>query len=181
MEIRKSDESDKAEIERIHIAAFGEEEAPVITDLVNGLFTDKTAMPLLSLVAVEHDQLIGHALYTKAKITQTKKPVSTRILAPLAVLPGAQKMGIGSKLISAGLEQLKKSGVELVFVLGHPGYYQRCGFTPAGPLGFEAPYPIPEEHATAWMVQALNDNVIGRIKGKVQCSEVLNQPEHWLE
>lgn len=181
LEIRKSNETEKAEIYEIHKLAFGEEKGPEIANLVKDLFTDKTAMPLLSLVAVENDKLIGHILFSKAKITQPDEPVSVQILAPLAVLPEAQKTGIGSKLINEGLEQLKESGVELIFVLGHPEYYPRCGFTPAGKLGFEAPYYIPEEHAGAWMVQELNGNAIGKIKGKVQCSEVLNQPEHWRE
>ena len=181
MEARKSTETDRAEIGNIHVAAFGEDKGPEIAALVNGLFEDKTAVPRLSLVAVENGQLIGHILYTKAVLTGADKPVSVQLLAPLAVLPEAQAKGVGGKLIKAGLRQLKESGVELVFVLGHPDYYPRSGFTPAGVLGFEAPYPIPEEHAGAWMVQALKEGVIVRAKGKVQCSEVLDRPEHWRE
>ncbi len=181
MEVRKSTETDKTEIEKIHAKAFGEEKGQEIADLVNELFADKTALPMLSLVAVEKGALIGHILYTKAVLTGTAKPVSTQLLAPLAVLPEAQAKGVGGKLIKAGLSQLKDAGVELVFVLGHPDYYPRSGFTPAGVLGFEAPYPIPEEHAGAWMVQALKEGVIGRVKGRVQCSQVLNQPQHWRE
>ena len=181
MEIRKSTESEKAEILEIHKAAFGEEKGPEIAALVGDLFTDKTAVPVLSLIAEEKNRLIGHILFTKVKIIQTEKPATAQILAPLAVLPESQKSGVGSKLINEGLGQLRKSGVELVFVLGHPEYYSRCGFTPAGALGFEAPYPIPEEHAAAWMVQELQEGVIGSIKGKVQCSEVLDEPQHWRE
>ena len=48
---------------------------------------------------------------------------------------------------------MAESGVELVFVLGHPDYYPRHGFKPAGALGFEAPYPIPDKNVNAWMVQ----------------------------
>jgi len=181
LEIRKSTEADRGDIEKIHTKAFGEKKGPEIAELVNGLFDDKTAMPLLSLVAVENDQLIGHILYTKSVLTGNDKPISIRLLAPLAVLPDAQSKGVGSKLIKEGISQLRDAGVELVFVLGHPEYYPRCGFTTAGVLGFEAPYPIPEEHADAWMVQALEDGVIGHVKGKVQCSKVLNQPQHWRE
>ena len=181
MVIRKSNESDKIEIEKIHIAAFGEEKGPVIADLVKGLLIDKTAIPILSLVAEANNRLTGHILYTKVEIANASEAVSAQILAPLAVLPDVQKTGIGCKLIHEGLEQLKKSGVELVFVLGHPTYYPRCGFTPAGELGFEAPYPIPEKYADAWMVLELKGGVIGKIKGKVQCSEVLDSPEHWRE
>lgn len=181
MEIRKSTETDRGNIGKIHTAAFGEEKGPEIAALVNGLFDDKTAMPWLSLVAVENDRLIGHILYTKSELTQTDTPVSIQLLAPLAVLPDAQAKGVGRQLIEEGLRQLKDSGVALVFVLGHPDYYPRCGFVTAGALGFEAPYPIPDEHASAWMVQALKEGVIGHVKGKIQCSEVLNQPQHWRE
>ena len=88
---------------------------------------------------------------------------------------------MGSRLIEEGLRQLKAAEVDLVFVLGHPDYYPRCGFTPAGVLGFDAPYPIPDQHAGAWMVQALKDGVIGRVNGTVQCAKVLNHPRHWRE
>jgi putative acetyltransferase len=76
---------------------------------------------------------------------------------------------------------LSESGVELVFVLGHPDYYPRYGFKPAGVLGYEAPYPIPDEQADAWMVQELRPGVIDSVSGKVICADVMNQPEHWRE
>lgn len=90
MKIRESNETDKVEIDKIHTKAFGEKKGPEIAELVNGLFADKTAMPLLSLVAVENDQLVGHILYTKAALEGTDKPVSIHLLAPLAVLPNTK-------------------------------------------------------------------------------------------
>ena len=87
----------------------------------------------------------------------------------------------GTIKINTGLDYLKKRGVELVFVLGHPTYYPRCGFTPAGVLGYEAPFPIPEECAPAWMVQQLQGNSLGAVKGKVQCSKMLDREEYWRE
>ncbi len=181
MEIRQSTETDKADIERIQNKAFGEAHGPEIAALVNGLFDDETAEPLLSLVAVQNNKLIGHILFTKALLTETASSVSIRILAPLAVLPEAQKQGVGARLIEEGLGLLKRSDVELVFVLGHPDYYPRSGFKPAGADGFKAPCPIPDENAGAWMVQELRPGVIGSLKGTVKCSDVLNQPEHWRE
>ena len=64
---------------------------------------------------------------------------SLSLLAPLAVLPDYQKQGVGG-IISHGLKLLTAAGIDLVFVLGHPGYYPRYGFKPAGVQGFEAPY-----------------------------------------
>ena len=181
MKIRRSTESDNTDILNIHTQAFGEKKGAEIADLVSGLLGDKTALPLLSLVAVDNTKTIGHILFTKTEVTQTTESVSAQILAPLAILPDSQRKGVGGLLIKEGLKQLKDSGVELVFVLGHPDYYTRSGFNPAGILGYEAPYHIPEEHAGAWMVQELCSGVIGKVKGKVQCSDVLSQPQHWRE
>jgi len=181
LEIRKAIESDRKEILNVHNQAFDKEKGPEIAKLVDDLLNDKTAMPILSLVAVENERIIGHVLYTKATITQTKLAISAQILAPLAILPDEQKKGIGEKLINEGIGQLKELGTELVFVLGHPSYYPRCGFFPAGEQGFEAPYPIPEEHAAAWMVQSLNGDALETANGKVQCSKILNEPQHWRE
>jgi len=84
-------------------------------------------------------------------------------------------------VIREGLKQLAESSVDLVFVLGHSDYYSKFGFRTAGELGFEAPYSIPSEHADAWMMQELKVGIIGSIEGRVQCSKVLNQPQHWRE
>ena len=181
MKIRSSHKTDRLEIEKIHTAAFGKVKGPVIGKLVHDLFDDKTAKPILSLIAVEKKKIIGHVLFTKVNIAHSPVKVSAQILAPLAVLPDFQAAGIGRRLIKEGLDRLKKAGVTLVFVLGHPNYYPRSGFTPAGKLGFEAPYHIPEEHAGAWMVTALSPGIIGKAKGKVECSEILDQPQHWRE
>ena len=181
MEIRESNEADRVYIENIHMKAFGEDKGPEIADLVNELFDDGTAEPLLSLVAVENGKPVGHVLFTKARMVETDTPVSARLLAPLAVIPDAQGKGVGAGLIHEGLRLLKRAGVELVFVLGHPGYYPRCGFVTAGRLGFVAPYPIPDEHADAWMVQELKEGSVGAVRGKVQCSVALDRPEHWRE
>jgi putative acetyltransferase len=97
------------------------------------------------------------------------------------VIPEAQSQGIGSHLIKEGLRRLSASGVELVFVLGDPAYYSRSGFQPASVLGFEAPFPIAEEIADAWMVQELRPGVIGSVTGKVFCADALNKPEYWRE
>ena len=181
MEIRKSTESDLNDVLDVERQAFGTEKGPEIAGLVNGLLHDPSAMPLLSLIAVDDDKAIGHILFTKARIADSQESISAVILAPLAVIPEAQSRGVGGRLIQEGLRLLLESGVDLVFVLGHPGYYPRHGFKPAGALGFEAPYPIPDEHADAWMVQELHPGVIGSISGKVICADVLNQPEHWRE
>ena len=178
--IRESTESDLINLLNVEKQAFGEDEGPEVVDLVKGLLNDPTAKPLLSLIALKGQRVIGHILFTKARINENDQ-ISVAILAPLAVIPDAQRQGVGGKLIAEGLSMLTESGVELVFVLGHPNYYPRYGFKPAGIHGFEAPYPMPEEIATAWMVQELSPGIIGNVRGRVLCANKLDRPEYWRE
>lgn len=177
MNIREATDSDLDDVLHVERAAFGSEEEP---ELVRNLLLDPSAKPRLSLLAVEEGRAVGHILFTKASLAE-KHTVVISLLAPLAVVPDFQGQGIGGQLIQSGLERLSTSGIDLVFVLGHPGYYPRYGFKPASPLGFEAPYPIPAQDADAWMVQALRPNVIGTVSGKVVCADMLDRPEYWRE
>jgi len=178
MHIREATENDLDDVLFIEREAFGHEKE---SELVRELISDPSARPCLSLLAFKDKRAIGHILFTAVHLTDTQDKASAVILAPLAVVPDSQNQGVGGKLIERGLELLSESGVELVFVLGHPEYYPRYGFRPAGRLGFEAPYPIPDIHADAWMVQALRPGVIGSVSGKVVCGDSLNKPEHWRE
>lgn len=178
LQIREAVETDLNDVLSIERLAFGyDKEANLVRDLLR----DPSAKPLLSLLAFKKDRAVGHILFTTARLSGTQETASIVILAPLAIVPDAQKQGIGGKLIEQGLKLLSKSGVDLVFVLGHPEYYPRYGFKPAGHLGFEAPYPIPDKYAGAWMVQAFRSGVIGTVRGKVICADELNKPEHWRE
>lgn len=181
MEIRSSRHADIDAIAKLHREAFGPQEGEVVAALAIDLLGDPTARPVLSLLAEENGELRGHVLFSSVSVVDGSLSVPGRILAPVGVSSKVQGMGIGSRLIRAGLEQLRAVGVRLVFVLGHPSYYPRFGFEPAGRLGLEAPYPVPDRVADAWMVLELEAGHLGHVKGTVQCAEVLNQPEHWRE
>ena len=178
MIIKNATDSDLNDVLRIQTEAFGHNKE---SNLVNDLLNDDSAKPLLSLLAIDDEEAVGHILFTKVRITGNENALSAMILAPLAILPDAQGKGIGGKLIDEGLKQLSDSNFDLVFVLGHPEYYPRFGFKTAGVRGFEAPYPIPDKNASAWMVQELRPGIIGRLSGKIICADMLNEPEHWRE
>jgi putative acetyltransferase len=178
MEIIEAGAADLDRVLEVEKTAFGSDEE---AELVRKLLLDETAKPLLSLLALEAEKAVGHILFTNAGLTGSAAGVRVSILAPLAVIPEAQNTGIGGRLIEEGLRLLKEQGGELVFVLGHPGYYPRHGFQPAGALGLDAPYPIPENDADAWMVRELRPGILGTVSGKVVCAEKLDQPEYWAE
>jgi putative acetyltransferase len=96
LEIRRSIESDIAAILQAERHAFGDAEGPEIAELVKELLNDPSAMPLLSLLALNDGNAVGHILFTRTRLSSSSESVSTSILAPLAVIPEAQSQGIGS-------------------------------------------------------------------------------------
>ena len=180
MKIQEAKQADLEELLAVEEKAFGQNEGPEIVKLISDVLTDPTARPLLSLVALKGERIIGHVLFTSAELSLDPE-LDIKLLAPLAVLPGEQNRGVGGQLIEKGLQILSQKGVKLVFVLGHPNYYPRFGFKEAGKLGFEAPYPIPGEIAAAWMVRELDPGTIGKLTGRVICANAINRPKYWRE
>jgi predicted N-acetyltransferase YhbS len=177
--MRPACEADRAAILALHRVAFGPEEGPVIADLVAALLDDPTAEPRLSLLAERAGRPVGHILFTRATLSPDRGGLSLHLLAPLAVDPEAQGAGLGGALIRHGLARLRQDHADLVFVLGHPGYYPRHGFRPC--RGIAAPYPIPAEHAEAWMVQELTPGALDRAgRAVLHCAEMLDQRRYWV-
>lgn len=176
--IRETQEADLDKLLSVIRAAFGSE---VEADLTNALLDDPSARPSLSLLALKNNRPVGHILFTAARIVGPENPPSASLLAPLSVVPDTQGKGVGGRLIAEGLNRLRKTSIDLVFVLGHPDYYPRHGFETAANHGLNAPYPIAEEHTDAWMVQALRPDLLGTCAGTLTCANAINAPEYWQE
>lgn len=181
VQVQQALESDWLDIHSVVVEAFGCGQGRELAGLIADLLKDKSAAPQLSLVATVSNTLAGHILFTNAHLKNSRRKISASILAPLSVRPRYQGQGIGGQLISEGINQLRTAGFDLVFVLGHPKYYSRHGFTPAGVKGLVAPHPIPPENADAWMVQELHPRLTDAVSGQVRCAETLNNPKYWQE
>ncbi len=181
VQIKLSCEDHRPAIDSIAIAAFGEAEGEEIVYLINALMIDKSAQPVLSLVASTTERVVGHILFSRAGLVGAGREISAMLLAPLAVHPDFQGKGIGGRLVEEGLRRLKQAGNDLVFVLGHPGYYPRFGFVEAGVNGFQAPYPILAKNAGAWMVHAMRPGLINEVDGRVICAASIDDVKYWQE
>ena len=172
IEIRDSLPAELPAIKALHLAAFGDEESEEVAQLAIDLV--RCPEPVLSLVAVSNGQLLGHIVFSP--VTFTDNPELTgSILSPMGVSPAAQKRGIGSQLIAAGLDHLKQAGVDAVFVLGDPAYYGRSGFHCNHQV--QTPYPVP--YPEAWQVLELMPGVLEGREGSISCVEPLMVPGLW--
>ena len=139
--IRPEEPGDYDAVAQVNEAAF---ERPAEAKLVNAL--RELAYPVISLVATIEDQVVGHILFTPVIAEEALiSPGLIMGLAPMAVVPGFQRKGVGSQLVEAGLDACVQLGCTAIVVLGHPEYYPRFGFAPASRFGIRCEYEVPDE------------------------------------
>lgn len=166
--VREESEADVPAVRQLNELAFGRTQE---ASLVDALRT--SAHTLVSLVAVENGEVVGHILFSPVSI-EPDEPILTAAeaaagaamgLAPMAVLPQHQNRGIGSQLVRAGLEACLSLGCAVVVVLGHPEYYPRFGFVPASRLGLRSEYDVPDE---VFMATQLVPGALDGLRGLVK-------------
>ena len=155
--IRSETRSDVPAIHRVHVEAFGQ---PDEADLVDALRA--AGVLRISLVAAEEGVVVGHVAFSPVVVRDGVSTINALGLAPMAVLPGWQGRGIGSRLVRAGLTACGETPYGLVFVLGAARFYGRFGFQPAEPWGVTWEHDGPPG---AFMVQALHPGVLRGIRG----------------
>ena len=140
MTIRNEQPQDIEAISRLTEVAFRNEVHSSHTEhfIVNAL--RRTGQLSISLVAAEHDEILGHVAISPVSISSGV--TGWYGLGPISVRPDRQGKGIGSALMWAALQQLRQQGAAGCVVLGDPAYYGRFGFK-AHP-GLELPDVPPE-------------------------------------
>lgn len=128
-------------------------------DIVNALRKGDAFIPELSLVAEMDGQLVGHILFTRAKVNQDE----VLVLAPLSVKPEYQRQGVGKALIAEGHRIAKQLGYAYSLVLGSETYYPQMGYLPAQQLGIEVPEGIPQENFMAIQLQENAKSICGAV------------------
>lgn len=96
----------------------------------------RAAAVTLSLVAVRHQTVVGHVLFSPLPIDlDVGRTVAGAALAPVAVSPSWQWRGISS----AGRARLAGRAIAGVVVLGDPAWYRRFGFAAPLAAGLHCP------------------------------------------
>lgn len=136
-------------VRKVNEAAFETDMEAALVDMLR-----ENGKIVLSLVADIGGEIAGHILFTDIEMRQGCSGACILGLAPMAVRPEWQGMGIGSALVRRGLEDCRELGYRGVVVLGHPAFYPRFGFAPASGHGITCVYEVPDE---AFMAVALAD------------------------
>lgn len=158
MNIRLETADDEAQVRAVNQQAFGRPEEAGIVDRL------RVSCPeAISLVADDGGEVVGHIIFTVAFIDTPKGKLWGRGLAVMAVLPGRQRQGIGSRLVERGLELLREQGCPFVIVVGHPEYYPRFGFKRASGYNLSSQWEnMPDD---AFMVLVFDEGAMQGVSG----------------
>jgi putative acetyltransferase len=156
--IREETDRDHEAVRLVNRLAFGKDaEARLVDALRDGGFSR------VSLVAEQDGQVVGHILFSDLSNVTASGTVAALALAPMAVLPGFQRQGIGSALVRRGLEVCRERGHRIVVVLGHADFYPRFGFSAKLAARLESPYGGGPSHMAAELVPGALDGVAGKV------------------
>lgn len=162
--VRAERSGDRAAVFGVQSAAFP---SPAEARLVDRL--REQATPLVSLVADTRDGVQGHVMFTPVTHEPSAggPPADLGLfgLAPLAVAPDWQGMGLGAGLAKAGLKRVQLVGARACVVLGDPKYYRRFGFRAASDWGLSLPFPVP---TGAFQAIEFQDGALGGAEGTIQ-------------
>lgn len=124
--IRRETSADVAAIEAVTVAAFREAQHSSGTEqfIVNQL--RKAGRLLVSLVAENSDNVVGHIAVSPVSISDGTE--GWYGLGPVSVIPEYQRQGTGFLLMEAALAELRDREAAGCVVLGEPHYYGRFGF-----------------------------------------------------
>lgn len=143
--IRSATAGDRAAICAVEEEAFGrDDEANLVDKLV--AVGDGT----LELVAERDGRIVGHVLFTRLFVDGPGGRFGAVALAPLAVVPDAQRKGVGTALVEEAHRMLQEAGETLSVVLGEPDYYGRFGYEHSRAASFDCDWQCEALQALAW-------------------------------
>jgi putative acetyltransferase len=163
IEIRSERVGDEDSIDLVNCTAFGKMDEAHIPRLLRQYYPCFDRQ--YSITAWDRNRMVGHALFSPARIRFMDETIVALAVAPVAVIPEYQKRGIGEMMMNYGHEMGCRDGFLLAFLCGHPEYYPRMKYIPCfgfakiiiesdklpGPSHMLTPYPVRESDIP-WLV-----------------------------
>jgi putative acetyltransferase len=166
--IRQEQPDDVAAVRAVNETSFGQPAEATIVDSIRAACHDA-----VSLVAVTDNHIVGHILFSPVLVSGENGSVEVMGLGPMAVAPEQQRQGIGTLLVQAGIDSLRKRNCPCIVVVGHPAYYPRFGFVPASRHGLFCQWEgVPDE---AFMVLILDKEAMAGVSGTARYRDEFDQ------
>ena len=158
----------------VFTASEGAQAGSSLEKLVSQLASHPSPDEVLGFGAFEDEQLRGAIYFSRLDFGDSHRVF---MLSPVAVSSAYQRRGVGQKLITEGLAQLRTQGVEVVVTYGDPAYYGKFGFQAMSQRLISPPYPLSMPQG--WLGLALSGESLPAIFGKPSCVTAFNDEALW--
>ena len=177
--IRQETHKDFKEIISLILRSFSEgtdySDGTDIIALVEEIRDSEYYIPELSFVAELDGKLVGHFLFSRFPLSSTpngvhigdKEEKNIVMLAPVAVHADHFHQGIGSAMLTQGIEKVRNAGYKGITVEGDYHFYNRIGFKTSSKFNIYPTSGIPMKEPRCMMCQETYEGALKNIKGYI--------------
>ncbi len=143
-----------------------------IIALVEEIRDSEYYIPELSFVAELNDTIVGHFLFSRFPLSPAKEgghgdAANTEIvmLAPVSVHADYFRQGIGTAMLTMGIEKVKEMGFKGITVEGNYKFYNQVGFRTSSEYNIFPTSGIPMQEPRCMMCQETYKGSLDGIQG----------------
>ncbi|MBT3232158.1 MAG: GNAT family N-acetyltransferase [Calditrichaeota bacterium] len=146
MIVRPAERTEYPEIYKLVDLAF--KDSPLESRMIEITAFDDKNFQKGDVKVVEIDgKIVSVVMIIRRPIRIGRAIVNGAMIAPLATHPDYELKGCGSALMRDGVKYMKGKGIDIAHLWGHPGLYNRFGYTPAimiTEIVLNTQQPLPE-------------------------------------
>lgn len=175
--IRPEETSDYRSIVSLILRSFREgtsySDGTDIVALVEEIRVSPYYIPELSFVAEKDGQIVGHFLFSRFPLAPTpagrccNTDTGIVMLAPVSVHADYFRQGIGTAMLTQGIEAVRKAGFRGITVEGNFNFYNRVGFRTSSEFGIYPTSGYPLQEPRCLMAQETSPGSMAGIHGYV--------------
>ncbi len=176
--IRPETHKDYKEIVSLVLRSFREgtnySDGTDIIALIEEIRDSQFYIPELSFVAVLDGKIVGHFMFSKFPLSPTKqggydKTGKTEIvmLAPVAVHADYFQQGVGSSMLTMGIQKVKEHGFKGITVEGDFHFYNQVGFKTSSEFRIYPTSGIPMTEPRCMMCQETYKDALKDVAGYI--------------
>ena len=143
-----------------------------IIALIEEIRDSEYYIPELSFVAELNGKIVGHFLFSLFPLSQTKtgghgsaKETDIVMLAPVSVHADYLRQGIGTAMLTLGIEKVREKGFKGINVEGNYNFYNHVGFKTSSEYGIYPTSGYPKKEPRCMMCQETYPGSLKGIRG----------------
>ena len=144
-----------------------------IIALVEEIRDSKYYIPELSFVAELDGQVVGHFLFSRFPISPTKEggyhdtDAGIVMLAPVSVHADFLRQGIGTAMLTLGIEKVREACYKGITVEGNYNFYNKVGFRTSSEFGIYPTSGFPLKEPRCMMCQPTYEGSLDGVHGYI--------------